>query len=180
MVKTKPTKTTEYFLSGLTYKSNKEKSAESTQLIHKDFDDMLNSIRCFEGTFSLQLRPESKPYQALPRCVVYTLQKAFQEELERLQKLDIIAPLGVDESSEWCYIFMLEPNANGKVRLCLDPAHLSQALIRPIHRGPTLNHILPNLHNAKYLSLIDASSGYHNLKLDERSSFLTMFAYQFG
>ena len=29
-------------------------------------------------------------------------------------------------------------------------------------------------------SLIDASSGYHNLKLDEKSSYLTMFAYQFG
>ena len=36
-------------------------------------------------------------------------------------------------------------------------------------RGPTLNDILPELNNAKYLSLIDVSSGYHNLKLDERS-----------
>ena len=35
MVKTKSIKTTEYFLSGLTYKSDKKKSAESTQQIHK-------------------------------------------------------------------------------------------------------------------------------------------------
>ena len=32
----------------------------------------------------------------------------------------------------------------------------------------------------KYLSLIDGNSGYHNLKLDEKSSYLTTFAYQFG
>ena len=32
---------------------------------------------------------------------------------------------------------------------------------------------------AKYLSLIDVSSGYHNLKLDEKSSYLAMFTCQF-
>ena len=48
------------------------------------------------------------------------------------------------------------------------------------HRGPTLNDIFLKLNNAKYLSLIDVSSGYHNLKLDERSSYLTTFACQFG
>ena len=74
---------------------------------------------------------------------------------------------------------MLVPKANGKVRLCLDLACLDQALIRPIQRGPTLNDILPKLNNAMYLSLIDMSLGYHNLKLDEKSSYFTMFACQF-
>ena len=84
------------------------------------------------------------------------------------------------KTSEWCSSFVLVPKANGKVRLCLDPPCLNQALIRPIHRGPTLNDILPKLNNAKYLSLIDTKLTYHNLKLDERFSYLTMFAYQFG
>ena len=46
--------------------------------------------------------------------------------------------------------------------------------------GLTLNDNLPKLNNAKYLSLIDVSSAYHNLKLDEKSSYLTMSACQFG
>ena len=75
---------------------------------------------------------------------------------------------------------MLVPKANGKARLCLDPAQLNQALIRPIHRRPTLNDILPKCNNAKYLSLIDASSGCHNLKLDKKSSYFTLFVCQFG
>ena len=37
MVETKSHKTTEYFLLGLNYESDKKKSAESTQQIHKDF-----------------------------------------------------------------------------------------------------------------------------------------------
>ena len=95
------------------------------------------------GTFSLQIEPDSKPYQAPLRCMAYTLQKPFQEELERLQKQDIIALLGADVTSEWCNSFVLAPKANGKVQLCLDPACHTQALIRPIHRGLTLNDILP-------------------------------------
>ena len=53
-------------------------------------------------------------------------------------------------------------------------------LIRPIHRGPTLNDILCKLNSVKYMPIIDASSEYHNLQLDTKSSCLTMFACPFG
>ena len=74
----------------------------------------------------------------------------LKDELDRLQQLDIIIPLWVDKMAEWCNSFMLVSKANGKVRLCLDPSQLNQALIRPIHRGSTLNNILPNLNNVIY------------------------------
>ena len=73
--------------------------------------------------------------------------------------MDIITPLGVDETAEWCNSFVLLPKANGKVRLCLDLVRLNQALIRPIHRGPMLIDILPKLNNVQYMSIIDVSSG---------------------
>ena len=43
-----------------------------------------------------------------------------------------------------------------------------------------LNDILPRLNNVKNMLIIDASSGYHNLKLDEKSVYLTTFACPFG
>ena len=150
------------------------------QKIHDTFGDIFNGNGCFKGTFSLQLKSDSKPYQMPHRCVVYALQKPFKEEQEHLQKMDIITPLGVGEMAEWCNSFVLVPKANGKVRLCLDPAQLNQALIRPIHRGPTLNDILPRLNNVKYMSIIDASSRYHNLQLDTQLSYLITFACPFG
>ena len=151
-----------------------------TQRIYKKFGDMFNSIGCFKGTFSLQLKPDSKPYQVPPRQVAYALQKLFKEEIEHLQELDIIVPLGIDEMAEWCNSFVLVPKANAKVWLCLDPVWLNQALIRLIHRVPTLNDILPKLNNVQYMSIINASLGYHNLKLDKQSSYLTTFACLFG
>ena len=112
--------------------------------------------------------------------MAYALQKPFKEELEHLQELDIIVPLGVDEMAEWCNSFVLVPKANGKVQLCLDPVQLNQALNRPIHRGPTLNDILLKQNNVQYMSIFDVSLGYHNLKLDKQSSYLTTFACPFG
>ena len=127
-----------YFCSLNNEDADKRSSSTMTQSIHMRFGDIFNGIGCFEGTFSLQLKPDSKPCQAPLRCVAYVLQKPFKEDLRCLQEMDIITPLGVDERSEWCNNFVLVPKANGKVRLCLDPAQLNQALIRPVHRGVTL------------------------------------------
>ena len=112
--------------------------------------------------------------------VVYVLQEPLKEELDRLQKQQIIMLLGVDEMLEWCSSSILVPKVNGKVQLCLNLARLNKALIRPVHRGPTLNHILLWLAGVRYLTLIDASSGCHDLKLDKRLSYLTMFSCPYG
>ena len=93
-----------------------------TQRIHEMYGEVFNGIGCFKGTCSLQLKLDSKPYQAPPQHIAYVLQKPFKEELQRLQELDIIMPLGVDETAEWCNSFVLVPKANGNVQLCLDPA----------------------------------------------------------
>ena len=114
------------------------------------------------------------------QCVAYAIQNLFKEELEKAQRQDIIAPLYIDETVEWCHSFILIPKADGKVMLSLDLMRLNQTLIRPVHRGTTHNDIFLKLNNVKYLSLIDVSSGYHNLKLDDRSSYLSTFACQFG
>ena len=52
----------------------------------------------------------------------------------------------------------------------------TKSLLRPVHRGCALNDIPQGLAGVKYLILINASSGYHNLKLNEKFSYLTMFS----
>ena len=93
-------KITNYFFSSSDVDADKRKSSKLTWEIHNTYGDVFNGIGCFEGTFSLKLKPDSKPYQVPPRHVAYTLQKPFKEELEHLQKMDIITPLGVDEMAE--------------------------------------------------------------------------------
>ena len=94
---------------------------------------------------------------ATEKCCTHT------GRMECLQQKDIITPLGIGETAEWCNSFLLMPKLNMKVRLSLDPARLNQVLIRLVHRAPILNDIFPKLSNVQYLFLIDPSSGYHNL-----------------
>ena len=61
---------------------------------------MFTEIGFFDGTFSVQVKENSKPYEALPRWMAYGLQKPLKEELEWLQKQDIITPLCGDETGE--------------------------------------------------------------------------------
>ena len=118
--------TVAHFLPGPNYDSDKKKSAEITQQLQRDFEDVFNGIGCFDGTSLLQLKPDSKSYQTPPRGVVYMLHKPFEEELKKQkEKKNIIAPLGADVTVEWCNSFVLVPKANGEVRLCLDPAWLN-------------------------------------------------------
>ena len=87
-------------LSSPNIEVNKRKSTELTQKIHNVFDNVFNGTGCFEGTFSLQLKPNSKPYQVPLKHVAYVLQKPFKDELDGLQKLDIVTLLGVDKTVE--------------------------------------------------------------------------------
>ena len=148
--------------------------------IHNEFSDNFTSIGCFKGTFKLQVREGSHPYQALPRRVAYALQEQLWEELDRLQKHQIIVPLDTDETLEWCNIFILVPKVKSKVSQFLDPAWINKVLIRPIHRGPSLTTSYLGWKVLKYLVFIDTSSGYHDLKLDKQSLYLKTFSCPFG
>ena len=71
-----------YFYSSNNTDADKGKSTAMTQWIHETYGEVFNSIGCFKGTFSVQLKPDSKPYQVPPRHVAYVLQKPFKEELQ--------------------------------------------------------------------------------------------------
>ena len=149
----------QYFLPGPNSDADKKVGDEITQSLQRECRDVFSGIECFSVTFSLQIKLDSKPNQAPPRCITYALQQPFKEELEHLQQQDIIPPLGIHEIDEWCNSLVLVSKLNGKVRLCLGPARLNQVLIRSVHRGPALNNIFPKLNNVQYFSLVDVSSG---------------------
>ena len=75
-----------YFFSSNNTDADERKSSEMTQKIHNRFGDVFNGIGCFEGMFSLQLKPDSGPYQMPHRQVAYALQKPFKEELNTCRR----------------------------------------------------------------------------------------------
>ena len=83
-------------------------------------------------------------------------------------------------STDWVNSLVIVEKENGKLRICLDPRDLNAAIKRPHYPMPTLEDALAKLTSAKYFSKLDASSGYWQLKLDDKSSYLTTFNVPFG
>ena len=54
----------EYFLRGPRCESDRKASPEITKQLQRDFEDIFNGIRCFDRTFSFQIKPHRKPYHA--------------------------------------------------------------------------------------------------------------------
>ena len=148
-------------VAGANIEIDRATSTKTKIKIYNEFSNMFTGIGCFKGNFSLSLK-DAMPYQVPPGGVAYT-QEPFRKELERLQEEQILGQLGVDKPLNGAS-FIVVPKPNGTVQLCLDPARLNKPLIWPIHRKQTLNDILPKLPNVCYMTKIDTSSWYHNLK----------------
>ena len=56
-----------YFFPGPNQEKYQTVSAEMTKHLQRDFKDVCKGIECLDGTFSLQVKTDSKPYQASPR-----------------------------------------------------------------------------------------------------------------
>ena len=80
----------------------------------------------------------------------------------------------VTEPTDWISSHVVVRKGR-KLRLCIDLKDLNKALKRSHYPIPTIEEILPELSKAKVFSVADAKNGFWQVKLDQKSSFLTTF-----
>ena len=120
----------------------------------------------------MELDPEVKPVQHLPRKVPVALRGDLQDKLNELESQGVMAK--VDTPTEWTSS-MVAAKRGDKLRICLDPKDLNKALRRSPVPMPTIDDIAPKLTKAKVFSVMDAKNGFWQVALDESSSYLTTF-----
>lgn len=146
---------------------------EAKAALLRQYADCFEGIGCFSGEFHITLDPTIPPVVHPPRRVPEALQEPLRKELESLVNQGIITK--VDEPTDWVNSLVCSTKRNGSIRLCLDPKDLNCAIKRPHHRTPTLDEVLSKLSGSEYFSIVDARSGYWNIKLDHESSLYTTF-----
>ena len=72
------------------------------------------------------------------RKIPIALLDKLKLELERMRRLDTIEP--VNESIEWVNPLIIVEKPNGKLRICLNPKHLDQAI-----KGSSIKDVRTNL-----------------------------------
>ena len=114
------------------------------------------------------------------RIIPFHMRRKVEEELVRLEKLDIIEK--VEGPTPWVspIVAVPKPKSPNEVRICIDMRMPNTAIQRERHITPTPDDILCNLNGATVFSKLDLNNGYHQLELDPSSRYITTFSTHCG
>ena len=120
------------------------------------------------------------PVAQSPRRIPFHLRDQVAEELERLEKLDVIEK--VEGPTPWVSNLVVAPKPNNPkdIRLCVDMRKANQAIKRERHVTPTIDDIILELNGSTVFSKVDLNKGFHQLVLSEESRNMTTFATNVG
>ena len=151
---------------------------------------------CFEGIghfpgdpYKFHLKPDYKPAQHAPRKVPVHLETAFKEEIESLVKQGILEE--VKEHTDWVNSYVIVEKDTGnhhspnhtvkkKLRICLDPRDLNEALEREPYHTRSVDEITAKLQGMTVFTIVDFKKGYWMVVLHPDSRKLTCMALPFG
>ena len=80
----------------------------------------------------------------------------------------------------WVHTLVIVLQPNGKLHICLDPRTLNSVLHHKVHNAKRFLDIISKIKGFKYVSKIDADSGFWTLPLDPSSQLLTIFDTLWG
>ena len=151
---------------------------------------------CFEGIghfpgdpYKFHLKPDHKPARHAPRKVPVHLEAAFKEEIESLVKQGILEE--VKEHTDWVNSYVIVEKDTGnhhapnhtvrkKLRICLDPRDLNEALEREPYHTRSVDEITAKLQGMTVFTIVDFKKGYWMVVLHPDSRRLTCMALPFG
>ena len=119
--------------------------------------------------------PDVAPVVHPSRRLPIALQETVKNELDILVNQEVLAP--VTEPTEWVSSMVVTPKKNNQIRICLDPKDLNQAIMHSHYPLPTIEEITAD---AKLFTVLDAKTGFWQVKLEKQSSYLTTFNTLFG
>ena len=95
-----------------------------------------------------------------------------------MERLNVIQK--VQEATEWVNSMVVITKPNGKLRICIDSRDLNKVIKCEYYPMRTIEEIAARMPNAKFFSVLDASSGYWQVQLDLESAELCTFNTPFG
>ena len=149
----------------------------SVDALVNEYPHVFEGIGKLPYTYSIDIDTDVSPRVNPPRPVPHAIRDKVKEELQRMEKLEIIEP--VQDHSPWVsnMVVVVKPH---KIRLCIDPTHLNAAIRREHYPLHTIEEVVSQMPKAKYFAKFDATQGFYQVGLDEQSSELCTFATPFG
>ncbi|KRH93153.1 putative LTR retrotransposon, partial [Pseudoloma neurophilia] len=118
----------------------------------------------------------TKPIYCKPARIPMHCEEEVDKMVQNYLKNGIIRP----SNSPWNSRLRLVPKKDGKIRVCLDFRPLNLKTIKDRYPLPRIDEILDKLNGASVFSTLDATSGYFQIEMTEKSKPLTAFSYKRG
>ena len=127
-------------------------------------------------THKIQLMPDAKPVRRAPYRLALTEQAELQKQLKDLLDKGFICPSHSSYASPCLFV----KKKDGTFRMCCDYRALNTQTVKSQYPLPRIEDILDQLGSAKYFSKLDLAAGYHQIKMEPDSAYLTAIQTKFG
>ena len=146
--------------------------------VKKKYPQLFQGTGTLPGVHTIVLKDGATGVVHAPRRVAVAKREQLKKELDRQVEVGFLAK--VNEPTDWVNSLVIAEKSNGKMRLCIDPKDLNKEIKREHFQIPTKEEILGKLANASCFSKLDATAGFHQIRLDRPSSLLTTFNTPYG
>lgn len=184
---------------GTTQVENRQKQIEETlrldHLNEEEYHHVLTLITRYPELFRLtedQLQCTNLVTHKIPttdELPIHTKQYRYppihKEEIDKqvgeLLKNDVIKPsVSPYNSPLWIVPKKADSKGNKKWRMVIDFRALNEKTVGDAYPLPNITEILDQLGGAKYFSVFDLASGFHQIRMDERDAQKTAFSTPHG
>lgn len=130
-----------------------------------------------EAEHSIVLKPGVTPVRSRPYRLTWEEDKYLRAELKELLRQGVLRP----SRGEWCSpIFFVRKPKSKELRLVYDLRQLNQRTVREDYPIPNIHDLLDGFHGAKYFSVVDAASGFTQIRMAEDSIKYTGIITKYG
>lgn len=119
---------------------------------------------------------EAKPSYIKNYRTPFSQKAEIDSQVHNLIKNDLIEPSCSQYNSPLLLVPKKAINGSPKWRLCVDYRAVNKQLISDTHPLPRIEDILDSLGRAKYFTVLDLFSGFHQVPLEEDSRDITSFS----
>ncbi|XP_044163404.1 uncharacterized protein K02A2.6-like [Acropora millepora] len=149
----------------------------TNQNILNEYSDLFQGLGCIPSEHTIKVYPSIPAVVYPPRKVPVALKDKIKAELDRMEQIGVI--VRQTEPTDWVNSMVAVVKSN-KIRICIDPRDLNKAIQREYFPMMTIEEVVAGMPQAKVFSVLDATSGYWQVKLDEASSKLCTFNTPYG
>ena len=119
---------------------------------------------------------DHKPIKCAPRPMTAAKRDIMGCLLQKLIDNELVEKA----SGPWSFNPVIVPKKNGKFRLCIDYRPLNKITTPDNYCMPRVDDILACLARAKYVSVLDLSSGFHHMEIVQHDKAKTAFNTPWG